>query len=97
MTGKYLSRNENTASRIIDGQAVIMTLQDNTLHTLNDVGSRIWELCSGQSTFEEIMLMINEEYMASYEEIRADCEGFIQKMCSKGILTLQDEKVKGQG
>jgi hypothetical protein len=94
MSGKCMVRNENTAARIIDGQAVIMTLGDNTLHTLNVVGSRIWELCSGPQTLEEIIMVINEEYTASYEEVRADCEVFIQEMLTKGMLTLQDEKVK---
>jgi len=94
MSGKCMVRNENTASRIIDGQAVIMTLGDNTLHTLNDVGSRIWELCSGPRTLEEIVMVINEEYTASYEEVRADCEVFIQEMLTKGMLTMQGEKAK---
>lgn len=55
-----MHKNENTASRIIDGQAVIMTLEDNTLHTLNDTGSRIWELCDGQRTIEDIAKVIHE-------------------------------------
>ncbi|MEW5803150.1 MAG: PqqD family protein [bacterium] len=97
MTGKYVSRNENTASRVIDGQAIIMTLGDNTLHTLNDVGSRIWNLCGDQKAIEEIITVIHEEYAASYEEIKADCESFIEEMCTKGILTLQDEKAVGEG
>lgn len=97
MIGKCISRNENTASRIIDGQAVIMTLGDNTLHTLNDVGSRIWEVCSDPKTIEEIITVINEEYTVSYEEIKADCEVFIQEMLTKGMLTMQDEKAKGIG
>jgi hypothetical protein len=97
MIGKCIFRNENTASRIIDGQAVIMTLGDNTLHTLNDVGSRIWELCSAPKTLEEIITVINEEYTASYEGIKSDCEVFIQEMLTKGMLTLQDEKAKGEG
>ena len=97
MIGKRICRNENTASRIIDGQAVIMTLGDNTLHTLNDVGSRIWELCNAPKTFEEIITVINEEYTASCEEVRADCEVFVQEMVTKGMLTLEDEKPKGAG
>ncbi|MEW6382170.1 MAG: PqqD family protein [bacterium] len=89
---KYIAKNENTASRIIDGQAVIMTLGDNTLHTLNGVGSRIWELCTGQKTIGEIIGVIQSEYSASPESIRSDCEIFIQELCTKGILIVQDEK-----
>lgn len=97
MLDKYISRNENTASRIIDGQAVIMTLGDNTLHTLNDVASRMWGLCDDPKTVEQVVKVIHEEYMVSYEEARADCESFIQELCKKGILTLLDEAENQEG
>ena len=81
-----VKRDEKTASRIIDGQAVIMTLGDNTLHTLNGVGSRIWELCDGEKTLRDIADVIHEEYMIDYENALADCETFVQVMKSKGML-----------
>ncbi len=94
MLKKYAARTENTAARIIEGQAVIMTMEDNTLHTLNNVGSKMWELCNGQRTIEEIIQAIQDEYTISREEAKADCESFIHELCIKGILTLRDEKVK---
>lgn len=96
MLAKYIARNENTASRIIDGQAVIMTLTDNTLHTLNAVGSRIWELCTGQKTMEEIIQIIQEEYISARpDEIRSDCEIFFKDLYSKGMVVILDEKAQG--
>jgi len=94
MLKKYAARNENTAARIIEGQAVIMTMEDNTLHTLNAVGSRMWKLCDGQRTIEEIIQTIHKEYSVSCEDAQEDCESFIHELCSKGILTLQDEKAE---
>ncbi len=96
MCEKYVLRSENTASRIIEGQAVVMTLEDNTLHTFNEVGSRIWELCDGQKTLEEIIQVIYEEYSVVYEDLRADCELFVRELWAKGILTLQDTKAVGK-
>ena len=94
MLEKYVLRNENTASRVIDGQSVIMTLSDNTLHCLDEVGSRIWELCDGQRTIEDIIGIIHEEYMVDYEVGEKDCQAFMQDLCAKGMLALQDKRVK---
>ena len=40
---------ERTASRVIDGRAVVIVLDAQTLHTLNAVGTRVWELADGRS------------------------------------------------
>ena len=90
----YVNKSKNSASRIIDGQAVIMTLNDNTLHCLNGVGTRIWELCDGQRTIEDIIGIIQEEYMVDYEVGEKDCQAFMQDLCAKGMLALQDKRVE---
>lgn len=95
-SNKYVHKNDKTASRIIDGQAVIMTLEDNTLHTLNDTGSRIWELCDGQRTIGDIAKVIHDGYMIDYDEGRKHCESFVQDLCGKGMLVLQGTGCKGK-
>lgn len=88
MLDKYVTRSDKTAFRIIDGEAVIMTLENNTLHALNDVGSRIWELSDGSKTLVEIIEAINSEYEVGYEESKADCISFIEELQDKGMLEL---------
>ncbi len=92
---KYINRNEKTASRIIDGQAVIMTLEDNTLHTLNEIGSMIWELSDGVRSIEDMAAIIHDEHkMVDYEKIRTDCQAFVKELLSKGMLILQDNRTE---
>jgi hypothetical protein len=43
-----LSQCERTACRIIDGKAVVITIDENQVHVLNAVGTRVWELCDGR-------------------------------------------------
>jgi len=35
---------ERTASRVLDGRAIVVVIDRQYLHTLNRVGTRIWEL-----------------------------------------------------
>jgi len=89
---KYVKRRDNVAFRIIDGEAVIMTLENNTLHTLNEVGSRIWELSDGKMTLDEIIDSIHSEYNVDYEEGKADCIVFVKELEEKGMIELRDAK-----
>ncbi|MGA1868372.1 MAG: PqqD family protein [bacterium] len=82
----YIKKNEKTASRTIDGQAVIMTIEDNTLHTLNEVGTRIWDLCDGERTLDDIAMIIHEEFQVEYEEAQADCKAFLEELRAKSMV-----------
>ena len=88
MLDKYVIRNDKTAFRVIDGEAIIMTLENNTLHTLNNVGSRIWELSDGSMTLREIIDAIQSEYDVDYNEGKADCISFIEELQNKHMLNL---------
>lgn len=88
MIDKYVTRSDKTAFRIIDGDAVIMTLENNILHALNEVGSRIWELSDGSMTLREIIEAINSEYEVDYEESKADCISFVEELRNKHMLEL---------
>jgi len=43
MSVKY-HRNPQTAGRLIDGMAFVVTPDDNKLHTLNNTATKLWEL-----------------------------------------------------
>jgi hypothetical protein len=41
-------QSERTASRVIDGKAIVITIDQNELHVLNGVGTRVWQLLDGR-------------------------------------------------
>ena len=41
-------RAQRTAARVVEGRALVVVLDDQALHTLNEVGTRVWELCDGR-------------------------------------------------
>jgi hypothetical protein len=43
------TQNERTACRIIDGKAVVITIDENQVHVFNAVGTRVWQLADGRS------------------------------------------------
>ena len=52
-----LSKNPATAWRVIEGEAVILSLDSKVFRGLNAVGSRVWELIDGRRSVEEIVAL----------------------------------------
>lgn len=44
-----LLQGDRTASRVVNGKAVLVLIDEQKLHTLNEVATRIWELADGRN------------------------------------------------
>lgn len=85
------AQNPNSAFRIIDGEAVILVPERQTLHRLADVGLRVWELaCEGKAE-EEISKQIAEEYEVDADKAEQDTEKFLELLVKNGIIIPQSE------
>ena len=77
----------STASRLITGEAVILSLDTKVLRGLNAVGSRVWELIDGQRTVDEIVDVIVAEFEVSRTAAAADLDAFMRQLIDKGLVT----------
>ena len=87
----YPNCKEEIAHRVIEGEAVIVTVDNRTLHSLNEVGTRIWELITQKIPVKEIIKHIYEEFDAPKKEIEQDVFDFINKLKEKEIITLDNK------
>ena len=76
-----------TASRVIEGEAVILSLDTKVLRGLNPVGSRVWDLIDGQRSVEEIAGLIVKEFDVERSQADQDVRGFVQELLDKGLVT----------
>lgn len=80
--------HEQTAGRVIDGEAVLMLSDANEIVVLNHVGARIYELADGARTVATIAATITAEYAVSAESAEADVSAFIADLVAQQILVL---------
>lgn len=78
-------RNPRIAARVVDGKALIVVIDGKQLHTLNEVGTRVWELCDGRSV-EEIASQIVAEFEVDLDRARADVLRFVAELDELGAL-----------
>ncbi|RJR21286.1 MAG: PqqD family protein [Nitrospiraceae bacterium] len=86
LNSMYPDRSPQTASRVIDNEAVIISPQENKVMVLNGTGSRIWELLNGDLRTDRIALVISEEFDVSYDDALNDTREFINDLYARDML-----------
>jgi hypothetical protein len=84
----YPDKSPQTASRVIDSEAVIIIPQENKVRVLNEAGSRIWELLNGSLGTDRIASIISEEFDVSYDNALNDTMEFINDLFRKDMVVL---------
>ena len=76
------AKDPNMVFRDIEGEMILVPIRRRTadlesIYTLNETGSRIWELIDGQHTLREIRDIIVQEYEVTPEEAETDLAEFM--------------------
>ena len=69
---RYTIDKDKVTYRIIDGEAVILNLDNGYYYSLNEVGTRIWESIDKQKSLSEILSLLKEECQASEKQLKND-------------------------
>lgn len=79
----------DTASRVIGGEATLVLPKENTVHILNPVGTRIWELADGQRSLADIVETLCDEFRVAQEQAEQDARSFVEELVAKGMMELE--------
>ncbi|MCU0610585.1 MAG: PqqD family protein [Candidatus Eisenbacteria bacterium] len=88
MLDKVVTRNKDVAWRVIEGEAILISAEDSMLHSLDDVGTRIWELSDGANTVGAITKLICEEFEVDEAQAQTDVVEFITNLSSDKLRLL---------
>lgn len=90
MWSKYIRQNPDTPARTIDGEAIVITPHDSTLHTLNDTATFIWDRADGTRTLEAIARELTDEFDVDVDTLKQDALAFVEDAVKKGLLLAAD-------
>jgi hypothetical protein len=94
-------RHADVAWRNWGGEVVILTpsghdpaappeQQDGAEHDLNEVASRVWELCDGTRTEADIALALTLEFDVDLATASRDAADFIDELVDKRLVRFDD-------
>ena len=82
-------RNPQTAGRIIDGQAFVVTPDDNKLHTLNGAATMLWKLTAAGASIDDAAAALCTEYEVDLATACADAAACLDDLVARQILVVE--------
>jgi hypothetical protein len=82
-----LSKSTATAWRVIEGEAVILSLESKVFRGLNAVGSRVWELIDGRRSVDDIVTQVVGEFEVAHDIATRDVAAFVAELLEKRLVT----------
>ena len=84
-------RNKDIAWQTVEGQVLIVTPDNSTIHILNSTGSEIWGfLEKTKRSIEEIVSYVCDEFEVEKERAFEEVSKFIAELSDKGIILVEE-------
>jgi hypothetical protein len=84
-TSAHVRQSPRTASRVVEGRAVVVVIDSQALHTLNDVGTYVWSRADGRS-LAAIVDELVDEYEVEPQRATEDVVHFAEELVRVGAL-----------
>ena len=92
---QVVCKDRQTASRVMAGEAIVLTPMNSKIYNFNETGSRIWEWLDGKPTVGELVAHMQCEFKVSEEQAQADIVAFLEELASKGMVSLGESRRAG--
>lgn len=89
----YYQKDESMVTRKIADEVILVPVKQNVadmqcMYTLNEVGSRIWELINGGTDVKVIASTLAQEYKIEAGQAENDILDFLKQLEKIGAVTL---------
>jgi hypothetical protein len=90
MTNSF-TKDKDFVTRTISGETIIVPIRGgvgelDSIYTLNEVGTRIWQLLDGQTPTDQIIETVALEYDVAPEEAATDVNEFLASLEAQGLI-----------
>jgi hypothetical protein len=83
-----LQRKPGMLFNEIDGEIVMLSVENSEYYGMDKVGSRIWQLLENQMKFKELVAILMDEFDVTEEKCSSETMNFVKKMTEKKLLIL---------
>lgn len=85
-----IKRKNDVISSQIDGEAVMMSLENGEYYGLNETGSYIWDALEQETTIDELVTGLTAQYDVDETTCRDEVTRLIEELNTKGLIEIQD-------
>jgi hypothetical protein len=81
---------ETVLSQELNGEAVLLNMDNEFYYSLNAIGSKIWQLLNQQMNMEGVIQQLLQIYQVDESTLRQDVAMLIRELCENGLLQRND-------
>lgn len=85
-------QSPDTLINIIEGESVLLNLDNESYYGLDAVGTRMWELLTTSNSIQAAYDALLDEYEVEPERLRHDVQALIGRLVDQGLVELAIER-----
>ena len=88
---KHFIKKRDLVTRSIIGETIVVPVRNNvgdlnSIYTLNEVGTMIWDLLDGERSIGQVIEVVCREYEIAPEEAAKDVADFLESLEKEGLI-----------
>jgi hypothetical protein len=87
---RHLRISDAAVVRDLDGESVILNIESGIYFGLDRIGTRVWQLIEEHGDVDAIVSVMEQEYDADPQTLRADAEALVAALIEKRLIIESD-------
>ena len=79
-------RGEQVIAQKASNDLLLFNIDDGNYYSLNEIGSRIWELCDGNHSVSQLVAALAAEYDTTNEDLEKDVAELLETLHSGKLI-----------
>jgi coenzyme PQQ biosynthesis protein PqqD len=79
-------RGQQVIAQKAANDLLLFNIEDGNYYSLNEIGSRIWELCDGTRSVSQLVAVLATEYDATHEDLETDVAELLENLQSGKLI-----------
>lgn len=88
---RHLRISDAAVVRDLDGESVILNIESGMYFGLDRIGTRVWQLIEQHGDVDAIVRVMENEYDADPQTLRADTEALVASLVEKRLIVKSDD------
>ena len=89
MTLQY-QRSAEVVSTNVDGEEVLLSIENGTYYGLNSVASRIWQLIKQPKSFDALCCVLQNEFDVTAEQCETETQALLNDFEKEKVVIITD-------
>ena len=86
LDSRFRSNDGECAAKVIDGEAVIINLQNGTYYSLDKAGAAVWEQVADGRTLADVIETLKARYEVDAERAQNDVQRLVGELLTERLL-----------